>query len=125
MSAEPASPVPSRRAERRRLLADVSIFASLSEDDLDRLVDVTAVRRIERGETLFRKGDPGHQLYGVLSGRLKILVSGPDGKEIVFTVSEAGDVIGDIALLDSNPRSASVVAWCTAFSSPASSFVSC
>ena len=59
--------------DRRRLLANVSIFASLDERALDALVRVTSTRRLDAGEVLFRKGDPGRQLYGVLDGRLKIL----------------------------------------------------
>jgi CRP-like cAMP-binding protein len=96
--------------ERRRLLASVSIFSSLDERALDALVRVTTTRRLDAGEVLFRKGDQGRQLYGVLSGRLKASASGADGKEIVFNVCDPGEVIGEIALLDSNPRSATIVA---------------
>jgi CRP-like cAMP-binding protein len=46
----------------------------------------------------------------VLSGRLKASAAGADGKEIVFNVCDPGEVIGEIALLDSNPRSATIVA---------------
>ena len=59
---------------------------------------------------LFRKGDPGRQLYGVLSGRLKVSASGRDGREVMLNVCDPGELIGEISLLDSNPRSATVVA---------------
>ena len=96
--------------ERRRLLASVSIFASLDERALDALVRATSTRHLDTGEVLFRKGDQGRQLYGVLSGRLKVSASGADGKEIVFNLCDPGEVIGEIALLDANPRSATIVA---------------
>jgi CRP-like cAMP-binding protein len=96
--------------DRRTLLARVSIFASLGERELDALLQVTATRRIAARELLCRAGDPGNQLYGVLSGRLKVFVGGGDGKDFVFGVMGPGDVIGEIALLDSGPRSATVVA---------------
>jgi len=99
-----------RPLDRRRLLANFSIFSSLDERALDALVRVTSTRRLAGGEVLFRKGDAGRQLYGVLSGRLKAVAAGGDGKEIVFNVCDPGEVIGEIALLDSNPRSASIVA---------------
>jgi CRP/FNR family transcriptional regulator, cyclic AMP receptor protein len=102
--------VAERPLDRRRLLANVSIFSSLDERSLDALVRATSTRRLGAGEALFRKGEPGRQLYGVLSGRLKVSASGADGKEIVFNVCDPGEVIGEIALLDSNPRSATVVA---------------
>jgi len=96
--------------DRRALLSQVSIFGSLDERELEALLQVTATRRIAAKETLFRKGDPGNQLYGVLSGRLKVMAAGKDGRELVFGVMGPGDVIGEIAVVDSDPRSASVVA---------------
>lgn len=99
-----------RRVERRRLLANVALFSSLDERDLDQLLRATSTRHLDEGEILFRKGDPGRQLYGVVEGRLKIYSSGSDGKEVVFGLSDPGDVTGEIALLDAEPRSATVVA---------------
>ena len=99
-----------RRVERRRLLANVALFSHLEERDLDELLKVTSTRHLEDGEILFRKGDPGRQLYGVVEGRLKIYSSGAEGKEVVFGLSDPGDVTGEIALLDAEPRSATVVA---------------
>ena len=96
--------------DRRALLSGVSIFASLDERELDALIQVTTTRRVAAKEVLFRKGDPGNQLYGVMSGRLKVMATGKDGKELVFGVMGAGEVIGEIAIVDSEPRSATVVA---------------
>jgi len=96
--------------DRRRLLESVPIFSSLGEPEIDALLAATTTRRLAAKELLFRKGDPGHQLYGVLSGRLKVVSTGRDGRELVFGVMAPGDVIGEIALMDSNPRSATVVA---------------
>jgi CRP-like cAMP-binding protein len=96
----------SQRIERRRLLSNVSLFSSLEDRDLDELLKLTSTRRLREGEILFRKGEPGRQLFGVLEGRLKIYSSGADGKEVVFGLSDPGDVTGEIALLDSEPRSA-------------------
>jgi CRP-like cAMP-binding protein len=99
-----------RRIERRRLLANVWLFSDLGERELDELLKLTSTRHLDDGETLFRKGDPGRRLYGVVEGRLKIFASGGDGKEVVFGLSDPGDVTGEIALLDSEGRSATVVA---------------
>jgi CRP-like cAMP-binding protein len=99
-----------RPLDRRRLLANVSIFSSLDDRALDALVRVTSTRRLDTGQVLFHKGDPGRQLYGVLDGRLKVLATGADGKDLVLNVCDPGEVIGEIALLDSNPRSATVAA---------------
>lgn len=99
-----------RRVERRRLLANMSLFSQLDETQLDQLLKLTSTKRLDEGQVLFRKGDPGRQLFGVVEGRLKTFSAGADGKEVVFGLSDPGDVTGEIALLDSQPRSATVVA---------------
>ena len=56
------------------------------------------------------EGDPADGLYVVVSGRIKVFLSDNDGKEVVLTVESAGACFGEIALLDEEPRSASVAA---------------
>jgi CRP/FNR family cyclic AMP-dependent transcriptional regulator len=96
--------------DRRELLGKVSIFAPLGPGELDRLLAVTTTKRLKAKQTLFRKGDPGNQLYGILSGSLKVMTTGTEGKDVLFTLMEPGEILGEIALLDSEPRSATVVA---------------
>ena len=97
-------------SDKRQLLASISIFSGLGEQELEQLLSVTTTKRLAPRDVLFRKGDPGNQLYAVLKGRLKILATGADGKEVAFGIDGPGQVIGEIALMDSNPRSATVVA---------------
>jgi CRP-like cAMP-binding protein len=90
------------------LLASISIFEGLAPEVLELLLGITQMRELEAGEVLFRKGDPGDQLYGVMEGRLRVSGAGEDGEEVAFGVLDPGEVFGEIALLDSSPRSASV-----------------
>ncbi len=96
--------------DRRRLLGSVSIFSSLDEKQLDLLLGATTTKRLAPKEILFRKGDAGNQLYGILSGSLKVMATGSDGKDVMFTLMGRGEVIGEISLLDSGERSATAVA---------------
>jgi CRP-like cAMP-binding protein len=96
--------------DRRELLAKVSIFASLDAKELDLLLRATTTKRLEAKEILFRKGDPGNQLYGILSGSLKVMTTGADGKDVMFAVMGPGECIGEIALLDNEDRSATAIA---------------
>jgi CRP-like cAMP-binding protein len=96
--------------DRRELLGNVSIFSSLSSDELDQLLRATTTKRLDAKETLFRKGDPGNQLFGILTGGLKITNTGIDGKDVLFSVMGPGEVVGEIALLDGEKRSATAVA---------------
>ncbi len=96
--------------DRRELLGSVSIFSSLDDRELDLLLEATTTKRLEAKEVLFRKGDPGNQLYGILSGSLKVSTTGVDGRDVMFALMGPGEVIGEIALLDAEERSASAVA---------------
>ncbi len=95
---------------RRKLLAGVSIFEPLDERQIEQLLEATTTKHLAPKEVLFRKGDPPNQLYGVLEGRLKVVNTGADGKDVVFGLMGPGEVIGEISLIDGYPRSAAVVA---------------
>ena len=58
------------------------------------------------GEYLFRQGGPGDEAYLISSGEVEILL-GETGKERVLSVARRGDVIGEMALLSHQPRTAS------------------
>jgi len=96
--------------DRRKLLASVSLFSSLDEKELELLLGTTTTKRLKAKEVLFRKGDPGNQLYGILSGSLKVMATGTDGKDVMFTLMGPGEVIGEISILDGGERSASAAA---------------
>ena len=59
----------------------------------------------EAGQIIFKEGDPGETMYAVTDGRVDIIVAG----HVVETVEEGG-IIGEMALIDSGPRSATAVA---------------
>ena len=98
-----------RVVDGRALLARIPVFAGLNQRELDLLYGITGTRRLRTREVLFRKGDEGATLYGVMRGRLRV-VSGLDAKEVILNFLEPGVVFGEIALLDSQPRSATVAA---------------
>jgi CRP/FNR family cyclic AMP-dependent transcriptional regulator len=67
-------------------------------------------RSVHRGATIFAKGDPGTGLMAVLWGSVKISVPTADGREAVLNIINAGEIFGEMALLDGRPRSADAVA---------------
>ena len=75
----------------------------MSEDFLGLLGSDTAVVTLASGEALFNKGEPGHLMYVVKSGYLQIL----DGNYVYETVS-VGSIVGEMAIVDGSPRSATV-----------------
>ena len=101
---------PTLRVDKRSLLEKVSMFSPLGPADLDRLAQITAIKRLRARQALFRKGDDGSQAYVIISGRLKITSAGEDGKETVLRIMDPGEVVGEMALLDGEPRSATATA---------------
>jgi CRP/FNR family transcriptional regulator, cyclic AMP receptor protein len=77
---------------------------------IKRLDSFADTRRIASGTTLFVKGAPGTALFAVVSGTVKIAVTSIDGREATFNLLHAGDIFGEIALLDGQPRTANAIA---------------
>ncbi|MBV9119659.1 MAG: Crp/Fnr family transcriptional regulator [Chloroflexi bacterium] len=96
------------------LLANTPLFAVLPADELKELARTTRTRIYQRGETIFRKDDPGYSLYIVVSGAVKISVSSYEGDEIILAIFTAGQFFGELALFDEEPRSADAEAIQTA-----------
>lgn len=76
------------------------------------------------GQVLCERGDPGHALYLVTDGRLRISILAADGRELSFAHAVANDIFGEISVLDGSPRSAGATALSdvTAFSLSRSDF---
>jgi CRP-like cAMP-binding protein len=92
------------------MLGQVPLFAPLSADALRELSERTRVRRYARGSTIFYQGDPGLWLCIVQAGRVKLCVTSTEGRELIIDLLEPGDVFGELAVLDGEPRSADAVA---------------
>jgi CRP/FNR family transcriptional regulator len=67
-------------------------------------------RRLAAGEVLFTAGDPGDGCYRLEHGLLKVLVVSPGGEQRIIAILGPGAVVGELAMIDRLPRSASVVA---------------
>jgi CRP/FNR family cyclic AMP-dependent transcriptional regulator len=91
------------------VLKAVPLFASFPEDQLRMLTAVVTRRSLPRSTTVMASGDPTDSLYIVLSGRLKVMMSDAEGKEVILSILGAGEFFGEMGLIDDAPRSASVV----------------
>ena len=93
----------------RELLASVELFGEMNEEEIDDLTALAQIKQLEKDNTIFHAGDPADAVFVVASGRVKVVITSSDGKEFILTVLGAGQVFGEMALLESAPRSASVV----------------
>ena len=94
----------------RTLLREVELFSALDEDELTKVAALAQTRHVDKDATIFHAGDPADAVFVVSSGKVKIVVTSTEGKEFILTVLGAGQVFGEMALLESAPRSATVTA---------------
>jgi CRP/FNR family transcriptional regulator, cyclic AMP receptor protein len=92
--------------DARRLLANCMLFRGLVTDERDAIVGRARMRHFAAGETIFLMGSPGTSMMAVLAGTIRISVPSPDGREIVLAILQAGEVFGEMALLDGGERTA-------------------
>lgn len=96
--------------DKKALLANSELLGGLSEEMLDRLLSMTVTRKLGKNDTLFSKGDPGDSFFGVQEGKIKIVTTSPNGKEVTLNIIEEGQFFGEIAMLDGMDRTADAIA---------------
>ncbi len=107
----PTDKRPSERVrDRPSLLRNHFLFRDLPAPVIDHLGSYMKTRKVQRGATIFSKGDPGTGLLGVLTGSVRVSVASADGKDIVLNIFHEGEIFGEIALLDGQPRTADATA---------------
>lgn len=94
----------------RAALARLELFARAGEADLEAVAALAVERRYAEGETLFLRGDPGEGMLVLLQGRIRLSIVSAEGRELILRQAEAGDVIGEIAVIDGGRRTADAVA---------------
>ncbi|HPW56853.1 MAG: Crp/Fnr family transcriptional regulator [Thermoanaerobaculaceae bacterium] len=91
------------------LLAANPLFGELASSELAALASAAEKHEFGRDVTIFAMQQPADGLYVLVSGRVKVCVSTSGGKEIILATLGPGQFVGEMALLDNEPRSASVV----------------
>ncbi len=93
--------------ERILLLKEVPLFHDLSSDDLGRIADIASERWFPDGEPLCREGENGDELFIVASGRVRVTKE-TDKRERLLATRGVGEFIGEMAIIESIPRFATV-----------------
>jgi CRP-like cAMP-binding protein len=92
------------------ILRQIPLIQNLPAAALASLADDVTFRHIDDGEALFQQGDPGASAFIIHEGWVKVVIHNEEGEEIILNQCGPGEVIGEIGLIDGNPRSAGVVA---------------
>ncbi len=86
------------------------MFEPLAPEALEAIDAAAQSRSWAPGEVIFQRGDAGDWLLALADGRVKISLLAPAGRELVLRQAEAGEMLGEIALFDAQPRSADATA---------------
>ncbi|MFM9108023.1 MAG: Crp/Fnr family transcriptional regulator [Chloroflexota bacterium] len=88
----------------------IALFARLPEAALDELARNSQTRNYPTGQVLWTEGDPGNSLIVLESGQLRVTRFADTGQEVVLAVLDAPAALGEMSLIDGEPRSATVIA---------------
>jgi CRP/FNR family cyclic AMP-dependent transcriptional regulator len=99
MSADPESAI----------FKNVPLFAQLQPGELKVLEQHATIRTFPRNTVIINEGEEASTLYVIHSGQVKVFLSNEEGKEIIVNTQGPGEHFGELALIDSTPRSASVM----------------
>src|SRR3712207_4390207 len=96
----------------------------MAPSQAERLLNAGREGRFEGGEIVFREGDVADGLYLLTAGEVRLWTTGESG-ETILSIAHSGDLVGEIGVLDGQPRSATGTAnrFCVAYFLPAEPFL--
>lgn len=100
--------VSSERA--RKVLERCALFRALGEPERIDLAAYARPRTFAANQPIFHLGEPGYSMMGIVVGTVRIWLPTPKGRDVILADLPAGDLFGEVALLDGKPRSANATA---------------
>lgn len=102
--------VRSRAMSLAKLRHKVPLLVGFGPSEFESLEKRLVRRRYPGGQTLFHMGDEGGSLHLIERGRVKVTIPSSSGEELILAILGAGDLLGELSLIDGKPRSATVQA---------------
>ncbi len=99
-----------KQAEFAVILKMNPLFADLGTEALQRIAALCHTQQLGADEVLFQKGDRGDAVYGIRRGQIRIETGAADGARLTLNFQGAGDLFGEIAVLDGQSRTADAIA---------------
>lgn len=85
------------------------MFETLSNERLEKIAAFSSLRRVARHTTVLQAGDCTDNIYLILTGELKVQISDQEGREVILSVLQPGEMFGEMGVIDDHPRSATVI----------------
>ena len=96
--------------EKAAALKKIQLFSDLSDKELHQINSKIALKLFRKNETILYEEDTSEFMYIILSGKVKVLKTTGEGKEIIFAMHNAGSFFGEMSLIDGKTSPASVMA---------------
>lgn len=90
-------------------MAEYDVFHGLNKAEIKTITDMGAIRTVEGGKLLFRKGDIGHEMYIMLTGKIQIIDEYETHKKVLAELG-TGELFGEMAMFGQHARSAHALA---------------
>ena len=90
------------------MLRTIPLFKDLTDEDLLVINAHTVEKSVPKNTMVLTEGTVGDSLYAIVTGRVKVFIGDEDGREIILKFLGPGDFFGEMSMIDSQPRSASV-----------------
>ena len=97
-------------ARIRAAIARAPLFAALPISAIEDLTGRVVVRRVAVGQAVVNQDEPGDSLFVIMTGRVKVVIFGENGREVTLSLLRPGDSFGEMSLFDGAARSANCVA---------------
>lgn len=92
------------------ILAKVPLFANLAVDELQAISSIMVTRKYKQEQIIVREDDEAHTFFIIVSGTVHVAVLTSEGKQSILATLHKGEFFGEMAVLDGERRSASVIA---------------
>lgn len=91
------------------ILRKIPVFSELEDHLIDKIAELTIIKKYAKSDIIFFEGDPGEAIHFVKSGKVKIFKTSEGGKEIIINILSPGDIFAEVTLFQRNiPYPASV-----------------
>ena len=91
------------------MMTDIDLFRGLSASEMDRVESVLHKKTFPADANIITAEAPGEVVYIIQSGTVKIHIDQADGRDVILAILGPGDIVGEMSLIDSSGRSASVI----------------
>ena len=98
-----------QESRKNSLLKKTEIFSKLNDEELEEIIHKIIVKKFKRNETILHEEDTNEYMYIILKGKVKVIKTTEDYREIIMAMHNSGSFFGEMSLIDGKTTPASVI----------------